>query len=70
MDGSECGTWSIAESCQRLGIGTSTGYYLIARDEFPVPVHIIGGVRKVLQSDLERFLAGEAMAAYTPPPSR
>ena len=56
----ECGTWSVAEACARLGIGTSTGYALAARGEFPVPVVMIGPVRKVLKADLERYLAGDA----------
>lgn len=60
MRTSECGTWSIAEACRLLGIGTSTGYALAARGDFPVPVVMVGPVRKVRKVDLARYLAAEA----------
>jgi excisionase family DNA binding protein len=53
-------TWTVAEACRRLGIGTSTGYALIARDEFPVRIVHIGGTRKILKAELTRYLEGEA----------
>lgn len=53
-------TYSIAEASARLGIGTSTGYALAARDEFPVRIVTIGATKKVLKADLEQFLAGLA----------
>lgn len=56
-------TWTIEESCRLLGIGTSTGYRLVAAGEFPIPVKKIGNVRKILKSDMTRYLAGDISAA-------
>jgi excisionase family DNA binding protein len=49
-------TLSIAEACAILGIGTSTGYALAARGEFPVPVVKIGQTRKILKADMDQYL--------------
>jgi predicted DNA-binding transcriptional regulator AlpA len=46
-----------------LGIGSSTAYRLAATDEFPVTVRKIGGSRKVLKADLERYVAGDTAQA-------
>jgi len=57
------GTLSIAQACELLGIGTSTGYALAARHEFPVRIVTIGATRKILKADMDRFLAGASAAA-------
>lgn len=60
LDPTITATYSIAEASARLGIGTSTGYALAARDEFPVRIVTIGATKKVLKADLERYLGGVA----------
>lgn len=59
----EKGTYSLIEAAQRLGIGEATAYDLKDRGEFPVRILKIGGRFKVLVAELERFLAGEAVAS-------
>jgi excisionase family DNA binding protein len=54
---------SLAEAARVLGIGTSTAYRLADAGEFPVEVKRIGGTRKVLIADLERYTAGSTAAA-------
>lgn len=56
VDDAVAKTVSIAQACAELGIGTSTGYALAARGDFPVPVRKIGGTRKILKADLARYL--------------
>ena len=41
------GTLSLAETAKRLGIGVTTAYQLVARNEFPIPVRRIGRTQKV-----------------------
>lgn len=38
----EPGFVSMTEACEFLGIGRSTGYELVERGEFPVPVQRLG----------------------------
>jgi excisionase family DNA binding protein len=53
------GTLTLAETARRLGIGVTTAYELVARDQFPIPVRRIGNRMKVLKHDLDRYLRGE-----------
>jgi excisionase family DNA binding protein len=53
------GTLSLAEVARSLGIGVTTAYELVARDQFPIPVRRIGNRMKVLKHDLDRYLRGE-----------
>lgn len=57
-------TVSLAEAARVLGIGTSTAYRLAEAGELApgIPVRRIGGTRKVLRADLERWAAGELPA--------
>ena len=57
------GVLSIAEAARGLGLGTSTAYDALRRDEFPVRVVTIGRRQKVLRADLERYLAGQGAEA-------
>ncbi len=53
------GTVSLADTAHELGIGVTTAYQLVARDEFPIPVRRIGRRMRVLRHDLDRYLRGE-----------
>lgn len=50
----------IPEAAVRLGIGRTTAYDLIARGEFPVPVHVIAGKNVVSLRRLVEAINGEA----------
>jgi excisionase family DNA binding protein len=54
----EAAALTLAEAAEYLGIGRRTAYDLVARGEFPVPVVMVGRVRKVSRVLLERYLAG------------
>ena len=56
-------TVSVAEAARVMGIGSSTAYRLIDAGEFPLPVQRIGGLRKILRADLERWAAGNLAEA-------
>jgi len=51
-------TVSVAEAARVMGIGSSTAYRAIEAGTFPIPVQRIGGLVKILRSDLERWAAG------------
>ena len=53
--------YTIAETCERLGIGRTTAYRLMSSGR--LPARKIAGRTLVLANDLERFLA-ELPSAY------
>jgi excisionase family DNA binding protein len=59
----ESGTYTLPQTAQRLGLGTSTVYDLVAREELPVPIHVIGGHKRTLVSEVEAYLAGSTRSA-------
>ncbi|MBO0732296.1 MAG: helix-turn-helix domain-containing protein [Acidimicrobiaceae bacterium] len=52
----ESGTYTLEETAKRLGIGTATAYRLAASGELPVRVYNIGGQKRTLKAQVERFL--------------
>lgn len=59
----EVRTWpatvSVPTACRPLGISTSHGYALVARDEFPARVIRAGNCYRVVTASLVRTLADE-----------
>jgi excisionase family DNA binding protein len=53
----EPGTYSIRETAQRLGISADYAYRLARIGELPVPVLLIGNLKRVRRSDIESLLA-------------
>jgi excisionase family DNA binding protein len=50
---------SVKEAGRVLGMGSASAYEHVRRGTFPVPVTMIGGRRRILRADLDRFLAGK-----------
>jgi Helix-turn-helix domain len=69
----QSGTYTLAETALRLGIGTTTVYDLIRRGDPPfgrpddtgaqIHVRLIGGQKRTLVAEVERYLAGAGAAA-------
>lgn len=53
---------TIERAAELLGVGRTTAYDLIRRNEFPLPVLEIGRRRVVAKVHIERFLLGEQVA--------
>jgi excisionase family DNA binding protein len=53
----DCKTLSLSEAAQVLGIGIRTAYSLAREDRFPVPLLMVGGIKKVSKAQLEQYLA-------------
>ncbi len=51
-------TMTFTEACQVLGIARGTGYALLERGEFPVPVERLGRQIKVGRAALDAYVAG------------
>ena len=47
------------EACQMLGMSVDSGAQHARNGTFPVPILIIGKIRKVRRGDIERLVAGE-----------
>jgi predicted DNA-binding transcriptional regulator AlpA len=62
-DPSVVGTYSMAETCARLGIGTATGYDLYNKGDFPIKATLIGSRVKFRKVDVNRFLTDQAADA-------
>ena len=54
-----CATVSLTEAANVLGIHRSTAWELYRRDEFPLPVLVVGKRLRVAKVHLERFILGE-----------
>lgn len=59
------GLYTFKEAADRLGVGLAQAYRIYNDGKFPVPVVVIGAVRKVRVAELEAFLQG---TASTPAP--
>jgi hypothetical protein len=67
------GTYSLPETARRLGLGTTTIYDLIKRGDPPfgrpdetgaqIRVRLIGGQKRTLVAEVERYLDGAGAAA-------
>lgn len=63
IDLSTCATVSLAQAAQVLGVHRSTAWELYRRDEFPLPVLVIGKRLRVVKVHLERYLLTAGGAA-------
>lgn len=59
----ESGFYTFAEAAQRLGISSAQAYRLDNEGRFPVPVVLLGAVRRVRKADLEAFIGLHDRAA-------